>query len=147
MTIFIAADHHGFELKNQLMEYIQEQNIRVEDLGSYQVNPQDDYPEYGHKVAQAIQQNPQEFLGIVICGSGVGVAIAANRFPTVRCGLGFDEKQVAAAKADDNINVLALASDFIDVEKAKRFVDAFLHTPSKTEDKYARRIKELDNLV
>jgi len=68
MTIFIGADHRGFELKNKLVEYLQNKNIRVEDLGNYEHDPEDDYPDFAQKVAQAVLQNPDNFLGIVICG-------------------------------------------------------------------------------
>ncbi len=144
MTIFIGADHRGFELKNKLVEYIQEKNIRVEDLGAYEYNPEDDNPDFAQKVAQAVLQNPHEFLGIVICGSGVGVCIAANRFKGVRCGLGFNERQVKHARENDHVNVLALASDFFDFETAKNFVDIFLSSKPKQEEKYLRRLKKMD---
>lgn len=147
MTIFIGTDHGGFELKNQLVDYLHEKNIRVDDFGAFEYNSEDDYPDVAHKVAKAVLQNPQEFLGILLCRSGVGVCIAANRMKGVRCALGFDEKQVANARADDHINVLALASDFTDLEKAKLLVDAFLTSQKKTEAKYIRRIGKLDELT
>lgn len=144
MTIFIGADHRGFELKNQLIEYIQEKNIRVEDLGAYEHDPEDDYPIIGKKIAQAVLQNPEEFLGILICGSGVGVDMAANRHRGIRCGLGFDEEQVKHIRENDHINILALPSDYVDFEKAKKFIDIFLDAEPKQDDKYLRRAKELD---
>lgn len=145
MTIFIGADHRGFELKNKLMEYLQDKNIRVEDMGAYQYDGLDDNPDYARKVAKAVLQHPEEFLGIVICGSGVGVNIAANRFKNIRCGIGFDEKQIASAKSHDHLNILALPSDYLDFEKAKRIVDIFIETELNEDDKYIRRIKKLDN--
>ncbi len=145
MTIFIAADHRGFELKNKLIDYLQNKNIRVEDLGAYEYNPEDDYPDFGQKAAQAVLQNPQEFLGIVICGSGVGVSIIANRHQGIRCALGFSEQQVKHARENDHINVLALASDFINFETATKLIEAFLSAKPKTEEKYLRRIKKLDS--
>lgn len=144
MTIFIGADHRGFELKNRLIEYIQEKNIRVEDLGAYEYNAQDDYPDFAQKVAQALLQNPKEFLGVTICGSGNGVAMAANRHKGVYCGLGFNEDQVKHMRENDHINMLALPSDYIDFEKAKRLVDIFLTTKPILQEKYLRRLKKLD---
>jgi len=146
MTLFIAADHRGFELKNQLMEYLQEKNIRIEDLGNYQLDPEDDFPDYSKKVAQAVLQNPTSFLGIVICGSGVGVCIAVNRFNGIRCGLGFEESQVKHMRENDHVNVLALAADYTNLEKAKRLIDTFLSSQPKQGEKYLRRIKKLDNI-
>ena len=144
MTIFVGADHGGFDLKNSLIEYLHEKNIRIEDLGNYQLEPEDDYPDFAKKVAQAVLQNPDEFLGIVICRSGVGVAIAVNRSKGIRCGLGFEADQVKHMRENDHVNVLALAADFLDPEAAKKLVDVFLETQPKKEQKYLRRINKLD---
>lgn len=139
MTIFIGADHRGFEFKNQLIEYLQEKNIRIEDLGNYEYDPEDDYPDFAKKVAQAVLQNPQDFLGILICGSGVGVSITANRYHSIRCALGFSQKQVTHARENDHANILALAADFTTLEEAKKFIDAFLESKPKQDGKYLRR--------
>ncbi len=144
MTIFVGADHGGFELKNALIEYLHEKNIRIEDLGNYQLDPEDDFPDYAKKVAQAVLQKPEEFLGIVICRSGVGVAIAVNRSKGIRCGLGFEANQVKHMRENDHVNVLALAADFLDPETAKNLVDVFIETQPKKEQKYLRRINKLD---
>lgn len=125
MTIFIGADHRGFELKNKLIEYLQEKNIRVEDLGNYQYEPLDDNPDFAKKVAQAVLQNPHEFLGILICGSGVGVSITANRFKGIRCVLGFNENQVRHARENDHVNTLALPSEYH--RRLRLLMDQFAH--------------------
>lgn len=145
MTIFIGADHGGFDLKNKLIEYIQNKNIRVADMGNYQLDPLDDYPDYAKKVAEAVLQKPEESLGIVICRSGVGVCIGTNRNKGIRCALGFNEEQVKHARENDHMNVLALASDFIDFDAAIKLIDTFLSATPKTEEKYLRRIQKLDN--
>lgn len=144
MTIFIGTDHRGFELKNKLMEYLQEKNIRVEDMGAYEYDGEDDYPDFSMKVAKAVLQKPEEFYGIVICGSGVGVSIAANRFKGIRCVLGFDPEQVKHARENDHVNVLAIASEYADFEEAKAMIDAFLEGQPIMKDKYLRRAKKLD---
>lgn len=144
MTIFIGADHRGFELKNKLMEYLQEKNIRIEDMGNYEYDPEDDHPDFAKKVASAVLQRPEEYLGIVICGSGVGVSIAANRFHGIRCVLGFDEEQVRHGRIFDMANVLALPADFITYEKAQSLIDSFLHSQPTTVEKYLRRGRKLD---
>lgn len=153
MTLFIAADHRGIELKDKLIEYLHEKNIRVEDLGAYEYNTQDDYPDFAGKVAQAVLQNPENHLGIVVCASGVGVSIVANRHRGIRCGLGFDEEQIKHARGNDHINILSIASDYpkkldngAGLEKAKKFVDVFIETQPKKEEKYLRRIKKLDEI-
>jgi ribose 5-phosphate isomerase B len=144
MTIFIGADHRGFEMKNKLIEYLQEKNIRVQDLGNYEYDLLDDNPDYAQKVAEAVLQNPAEFFGIVICGSGVGMSIAANRSKGIRCALGFAVNQVKHARENDHINVLSLPADMIDLDQAKLLVDTFLSTHPKMEEKYLRRNKKLD---
>lgn len=145
MTIFIGADHRGLELKNQIVEYLQEKNIRVEDLGNYEHDPEDDYPDFAKKVAQAVLQNPEEFLGIIICGGG-GVEITANRFKGIRCALGFNEDQVKHVRENDHANVLAIPADYVDLETAKKFVDIFMETELKQDEKYLRRVKKNDEV-
>ena len=143
MTVFMGADHRGFDLKNKLVEYLQEKNIRVEDLGNYELDPLDDYPDFGFKVAKAVLQNPQEFVGVLICGGG-GIEIAANRLRGIRCALGFDKEQVAHIRENDHVNVLALPADHLTFEQAAEFVDIFLATKLKTDEKFLRRVKKLD---
>jgi ribose 5-phosphate isomerase B len=146
MKIFIASDHGGFALKNHLLEFLQNYNIRVEDLGNYAYDPMDDYPDFSQKVATIVLSNP-ESVGIVICRSGIGVDIKANRNKGIRCGLGFHKEQVIKARADDDINMLALASDFITTSQAEEIALAFLNTQPKTEEKYKRRIQKLDETL
>ena len=144
MTIFIGADHRGFELKNKLIEYIQDKDIRVEDLGAYDYDKNDDHPDFAQKVAKAVLQNHRDFLGVVICGSGDGVAISANRFKGIYCGLGYNENQVKHVRERDHINVLSLPADYIDFEKAKQLVDIFVNTEPIKQEKYVRRLKKMD---
>jgi ribose 5-phosphate isomerase B len=144
MTIFIGADHRGFELKNKLVEYLQNKNIRVEDMGNYEYDPEDDYPDYAQKVAQAVLQNPDEFLGIVICGSGIGVCMAANRNKGIYCGMGITVEQVKHGRENDHINVLSIAADTFSEDTARQMIDAFITAQPVQKDKYKRRLQKLD---
>ena len=144
MTIFIGADHRGFELKDQVTEYLQSKNIRTEDLGNYEYDPQDDNPIYAQKVAQAVLQNPDEHLGIVICGSGVGVSIAANRYKGIYCGVGLNPDQVKNIREHDHINMLALAADYQSFEQVKKMIDIFIQTSKNLQKKYVKRLKIMD---
>lgn len=144
MTIFIGADHNGFDLKNRLMEYLQEKNIRVEDMGNYEQDPEDDYPVYAKKVAEAVLQNPADFRGIVICGSGIGVSIAANRYKGIRCGLVQSAIAAKHGRENDHINVISLASEYTPFEEAKKIVDIFIETDEVKKEKYIRRGNQLD---
>lgn len=146
MTIFIGADHRGFELKNKLIEYLQNKNIRVEDLGNYEHDPSDDYPDYAHKVAQAVLQNPKDFLGIVICGSGIGVCMAANRHVGIYCGLGLSPEQVKHGRENDHINILSLSSEYHTQPQAEAMIDVFITATPVQNAKYARRLQKIDTL-
>lgn len=145
MRLFIAADHRGFELKDKLIDYLHEKEHRIEDLGAYELNPTDDYPDFAKKVAQAVLQDPQNSLGILICGGG-GVEITANRYKGIRCALGFNENQVKHVRENDHANILSLPSDYIDFETACRFTDIFLNTEVKQDEKYLRRVKKNDEI-
>ena len=147
MTIFIGADHRGYQLKDQLIEYLQSKNIRIEDLGNYEYDAVDNYPEFANKVAQAVLQKPDEYLGIVICGSGVGVCMAANRHKGIYCGLGISEEHVKHIRENDHINVLALASDNFSFDENKKFMDTFLETQPNPQKKYKERLKMVDEAV
>lgn len=144
MNIFIGADHRGFELKNEIIEYLHEKNIRIEDLGPYEISPLDDAVDYAQKVAQAVLQKPENHIGIVICGSGCAVAIAANRFKGIRAGVAMNPLQSTHLRENDHVNVLVLASDYTPFEQVQKIVDAFLAAAPKTNDKYLRRIKKYD---
>jgi ribose 5-phosphate isomerase B len=144
MKIFIGSDHRGFSQKNKLIDYLSSHH-EVVDCGDTQLDPNDDYPDYAKLVASSIVNDPSS-LGIVICGSGVGVCIAANKVKGIRCGLGFDVEQIKHARENDHINVLALSSDYLDFEKNKVIVETFLNSQEKNEDRFLRRINKIDNI-
>jgi ribose 5-phosphate isomerase B len=146
MRIFIGADHRGFELKQKIIDSLHEKNIRIEDLGSYEYMADDDYPDFAKKVAEAVLQAPDERLGIVICGSGVGTSIVANRYQKIRCGLAINPEQVVHARKNDHINILSLGADYIDFNKAMELISAFIETSPVSEEKYIRRIKKTDQV-
>ncbi|HEY4495093.1 MAG TPA: RpiB/LacA/LacB family sugar-phosphate isomerase [Candidatus Paceibacterota bacterium] len=144
--IFIGADHRGYNLKEALKIYMKELNYEFEDLGSLEIKFDDDYPDYAILVAQKVSQNPKENRGILICGSGIGVDITANKFKDVRSALCFDEGQARASRNDDNANVLSLASDFTDEDKAKEIVKVWLETPHARLEKYERRLTKIKEI-
>ncbi len=150
MIIFIGADHRGFPLKNALKTWLADRNIPTTDVGAETLDPQDDYPVYAQKVAQNIASNwgvgREDSRGIVICGSGVGVDIVANKFAGVRCGLGINVDQVIAARRDDHINVLALAADSTDDAQAKEMTKAFLETDYEDAERRSRRLEEIKKI-
>lgn len=145
MTIYLGADHRGFELKNQVKSWLLDKGFKVLDLGANEFVASDDFVEYAVSVGQHVSQN-KDSRGIVICGSGAGVEIAANKVKRIRCSLGQSKEQVQKAREDDDINVLALASDFITTEKAKDMIESFLQTDFISSNKHNRRIEKISNL-
>lgn len=148
MNIFIAADHRGFEFKEKIKDWLKKQGYQVIDCGNKVYDPNDDYPDYSLELSRRListKAMENGALGIVICGSGVGVSVAANRVKGIRCGLGFDADQIKHARENDHINVLALPSDYLSLEKAKKFISTFLKAKPKNEERYLRRIRKLDN--
>jgi len=142
--IYIGADHRGYNLKEALKEYMDELGIEYLDLGAFELDPNDDYPQYAKLVAEHIHDLDDR--GIVICGSGVGVDEVANKVPGIRSGLAMNKDQIKAARHDDDINVLALAADFTSEEDAKAILKTFLGTDFGSEEKYKRRIEQIEEI-
>lgn len=140
MKIYIGADHRGFELKEQLKQHLK--NYEITDCGAREYEEDDDYTDYAVKVAESVTQN-ENSRGIVLCGSGVGVDITSNKIPGIRCGFAKNNTQITEARQADNINVLAIAADFTDLNEAKEAVDVFLNTEFTPEERYTRRIDKI----
>lgn len=143
MDIYIGADHRGFTLKEKLREWLQGEGHNVTDVGATQEEADDDYPDYGAKVAEAVAEAPDKRRGVVLCGSGVGMAVVANKVIGTRAALVHDAKLAEAARRDDDINILALGADFISEVAAKGVVTAFLSTPFSGEDRHVRRVQKI----
>lgn len=124
--IAIASDHAAFELKAQLSDFLREQGYALLDLGTHSTDSVD-YPDYGFAIAEAIRSGKAE-RGIALCGSGIGISIAANREPTVRCALVSDGLSAKLARRHNDANVLALGARLIGIEPAKDCVISFLGT-------------------
>lgn len=143
--IYLGADHRGIVLKEKIKSFLEDQKVDLEDCGAFILDKDDDYPLYGAKVAKKVIENKNN-LGILICGSGVGVDITANKFAGVRASLGKSADQVAAGRRDDNMNVLVIAADFTKDEEAKDLVKAFLETKFENNERHARRLKEIEEI-
>ena len=149
MKIYIGADHRGFKLKEEIKKYFYENGIGYEDLGAYEFNPTDDYPIYAERVSNKVSEGikeAQDSRGILICGSGVGVDIVANKFEHIRSGLGINTEQVKSARRDDDINVLAIAADEASENEAREMVKAFLETEFEPSKKHTRRLDEIEKI-
>jgi ribose 5-phosphate isomerase B len=145
MKIYIGADHRGFELKENLKQWMLQSNLEFEDMGASSLNPLDDFADYAKAVAEKVAAD-KESRGIVICGSGVGVDVTANKIKGILCGLGFSPEQVLSATQHDHINVLALPAAHINQQQAETIVSTFLKTPYAQDEKYLRRVKKIRQL-
>ena len=120
----VGCDHAGYALKTKVVEHLKSKGYQVEDVGTYS-EESTDYPEYGHKVAELVQQH-EDTLGIVICGSGNGINMTANKHQGIRSALCWKAEIAELARQHNNANVLALPARFISEEEALKIVDAFL---------------------
>jgi ribose 5-phosphate isomerase B len=144
MFIYLGADHRGFELKEKIKLWLKEKGYEVVDCGAESFNPNDDYSDFAKKVCEGVLKSLDTSRGILICGSGVGVDIAANRFKKIRAGLAISSDQIFEARRDDNINVLCLAANFIDEDTAQKIIKTFLVTPFDEKENHWRRIQKVD---
>ncbi|MBI5614005.1 RpiB/LacA/LacB family sugar-phosphate isomerase [Candidatus Gottesmanbacteria bacterium] len=142
MTIFIGADHGGFELKEKLKPWLSSLGHEVVDCGNTVLDPVDDFPDFSFVVAKKVAlENGSR--GIVICRSGGGVAIAANKVRGIRCVIGINEKDVTHNRAHSDVNMLAISADYTDEETAKKLIETFLNTPFDGGERFVRRIGKI----
>ena len=143
--IYLASDHRGFELKEKIKGWLQEWNYKSEDLGPFEYNKDDDYPDFAKAVAEKVVSNPGS-RGILVCGSGEGIAIAANKIDGIRAGTVMNQEQAKAGVHDEDMNVIALSSDFLAEERAMEIVKSFVEAEFGNEDRYNRRLEKIKNL-
>src|SRR3989344_3292226 len=143
MVIYLGADHKGFELKEHIKVFLQGKGYEVVDLGANELQEDDDYPDYASKVAQKVSGAHETSRGIVICGSGAGVDIVANKFPHVRSVLGISPDQIFDARNDDDVNVLALASGYTKTEVAEKIVMTWVETSFSGGERHRRRLEKI----
>jgi RpiB/LacA/LacB family sugar-phosphate isomerase len=144
MRIAVAADHAGFPLKDEVIEIVASHGHEVIDLGTDSTKPVD-YPDYAEKLGRAIQSGEAE-RGILLCGSGVGAAVAANKMKGIRAGLCHDTYSAHQSVEHDNVNVLALGARIIGPELAREVVQAFLRAEFSGEPRHVRRLTKIDKL-
>lgn len=143
MVIYFGADHRGFELKEALKKFIKDKGYEIVDLGATEYNQDDDYPDFAAAVASKVSLDPEKARGILICGSGAGMDIAANKFKNVRSVLAISADQVFDARHDDDVNVLSIAANVLNGVEAEKIVQTFLETPFGAETRYKRRIQKI----
>jgi ribose 5-phosphate isomerase B len=140
--VALGADHGGFLLKVELVQWLRGLGYEVLDLGASSLNPADDYPDFSKSVAEAVTTGNAQ-RGILICGSGVGASIAANKVPGVRAGVCHDTYSAQQGVEHDDMNILCLGARIIGVELAKELVTAFLGANFTNEERHYRRLQKV----
>lgn len=142
--IYLGADHRGYNLKEGIKKFLSENGQSFEDMGNFKHDPNDDYTDFAKLVAGKVSQNPETDKGILICGSGVGVDITANKFHGVRSALADDIETAKQSREHDDTNVLSLPSDEVDFEMAKKIIKTWLSTPFSNGERYKRRVDKME---
>ena len=143
--IFIGADHRGFELKEKLKQHLIDEGFEITDLGNDHLDPGDDYVVFAEKIAEATVGDENN-RGIILCGSGAGVDMVANKIDGVRSALVFDVPRAVQAREHENANVISLPADTLDEEHAFEIVKAFLTTEFSGAERHERRLEEIEKI-
>jgi ribose 5-phosphate isomerase B len=145
MKISIGADHAGFDMKKQLTGVIEKLGHTVHDVGTFEPEKPDDYPDYAILVAEDIRSGAAE-RGILVCGSGVGVSVAANKFKGIRAGLCHDHYSAHQGVEHDDMNVLVLGARIIGPMMAEDVTEAFLKAKFSSEERHVRRLNKVKGI-
>ena len=144
MRVVIGSDHAGFVLKTQLAAYLEELHQPVVDVGTYNADPVD-YPDFAEAVGKAVLDGRAD-RGILICGSGVGASVAANKLPGIRAGLCHDTYSAHQGVQHDDMNVLVLGARVLGIELAKELVRTYLGANFTNEERHRRRLAKVTEL-
>ena len=146
MRIYLGADHRGFEIKETLKEWLVDEGYEVEDVGNHIFDPEDDFVDPAIKVGEMIEGADDKSRGILICGSGHGVDIVANRFPHVRAIIGFNSEVTVQGREHEDANVLVIPANWVDIDEAEERTNLFLNTEANKAEKYVRRRSRIEQL-
>ncbi|PZC42953.1 MAG: ribose 5-phosphate isomerase B [Chloroflexi bacterium] len=142
MRISVAADHNGYELKNEISEILKRAGHDVIDIGPHSLDPLDDYPDYAKPLAESVSSGETN-RGIMVCGSGVGASVAANKVKGVRAAVCHDIYSAHQGVEHDNMNVLCLGSRIVGTEVVRELVSAFISAAYTNEERHARRLNKV----
>ena len=140
--IALASDHGGFELKSQVIAYLEEKGIAYKDFGCYNTDSCD-YPDFGRAAAKAVASGECE-KGVVICTTGIGISIVANKVKGIRCGLCADTFSARMTREHNNANMLAMGAGIVGTNLAIEILETFLNTPFSELEKHARRNDKIE---
>lgn len=147
MIIYIGSDHNGFHLKKSVKDYLITNHFNVVDDGDVKLDPLDDFPVFASKVVNSIlSSDEKEPMGILICGSGQGMSMAANRYKGIRACIAWDVESARASRNDDNSNIICIPARVLKDDLTLTIITTWLTTPFADSPRFNRRIKELDEL-
>jgi len=149
MKIYIGTDHAGFEMKEELKDFLAKMGCKVEDKGAYEFDETDDYPDFIWPVVKAVAEdiaNGLDTRGIVIGGSGQGEAIVANKVRGIRAAVVYDEYSAKMSREHNDANIISLGNRTLTIDKAKALVKIWLETPFSNEERHKRRIEKIKKL-
>ncbi len=143
--IYLASDHRGYEMKEKIKAWLTESGRQYKDMGPDHFDKDDDYPDFAKEVGEKVSAD-HDSRGIILCGSGVGIAVAANKIKGVRAGTCTSPEQAETVVIHDHINVLSLSTDYTDEETNKKIVYSFLNAEYSDKDRYVNRVKKVEIL-
>ncbi len=141
MKLSIASDHAGFEMKGQLIDFLKENGHEVKDFGTHSSEAAD-YPDISHPVARSVAEGEAE-MGVLMCGSGIGVSVTANKHATIRAALCWRKEIAELCRQHNNANIICLPSRFISLEEAKEMLTIFLGTAFDGGGRHERRVSKI----
>lgn len=143
--IYLGTDHAGFELKEEIKNYLDQTGVAYEDLGNTKLDENDDYPDYGYQVAKKVSEE-ENALGIVFCGNAEGICMVANKVKGVRAAIGYNKFAAETSKTDDNANILCLPGRVLTPDYAKTIVKVWLDTKFSEEPRHVDRLTKMQKL-
>ncbi len=142
--VYLGADHAGWHLKEELKKYLGELGEEYEDLGNQRLDPKDDYPDFALAVAEKVAQTGEK--GILICATGLGICIVANKIKGVRGAVCWDDFTALQSREHNDANILCLGGKVLDLETAKKIVRVWLETEFTGEERHVRRLKKIKDI-
>lgn len=144
--IYLAADHRGFLLKEELKKFLIDSGFEVKDAGAFQYDKDDDYVDFAASASERLRGGGEGDRGIFICGSGHGVGIVADKFKGLRSALAFSKEAAIQSREHDDANVLIFAADWVTFEAAREIALIWLKTPFSGEERHARRLRKIKDI-
>ncbi len=141
--VYLGSDHAGFTLKQSVQAHLQKGGYKVVDLGVFAAEPPADYPDIAHEVAEKVREN-HGGRGILICGTGIGMCMAANKLPGVRAAVCESTQTVEMSRRHNDANILCLGGRVLKPEMALDMIDVFMKTPFENEERHTRRVQKID---